>query len=593
MFKLNSKLTMACSAAVLALAMAACSSSSDDNPPVAMGDDPQPPVVDGGPDPVLTELEMAQADAAAAALAAMTASGEAATAAEAAMAAVANLATMQTNATAGGLADEAQTAAGKAMMAYMGAKKASEDAAEAEDVTAAVEARVMAVEASANAVTYAMAASEKSTAAQTAVMAELMIDGKDKSVGGTSVNADAASSEVTTAIGTSSQTVETGRIKTMDPERMGFGEVMTGNAHGAGTDGVLGTGDDMAYKQAVAPRDLTIGRTLDTSNDMARLMLVTHYAGTKMVRVYNADTTALTGTHTKAGYISIDDDDAATGDASGMDSNNVRLKSEGSYYPAGTGGTLVFGDSVADDAKPKEVFSYVHPDDTHESEGGKLYVVAGTTTTGGANPEYQYFSVGVEAEAAALDEDDMPMASKVRAALPVAIDYKHIHFGVWAALGAAEKSGLQELSDLGIGFVQSIGDGLTGADMPNNGTASYSGSWVGAVQAAEEDGNGVISLKYGSAGLEANLTKATITANLDGLAKLEGAIDTNTFSGTKATVDEDTTYNLDSTGKFTGSFSGGFYGAQAAEAGGIFDFTSKGAVDGAFRGAFGGDRKGL
>ena len=114
--------------------------------------------------------------------------------------------------------------------------------------------------------------------------------------------------------------------------------------------------------------------------------------------------------------------------------------------------------------------------------------------------------------------------SKVRAALPVAIDYKHIHFGVWAALGAAEKDGSQELSNLGIGFVQSIGDGLTGADMPNNGTANYSGSWVAAVQAGEEDGNGVISLKYGSAGLDANLTKATITANLDGLAKLEGAI---------------------------------------------------------------------
>ena len=93
---------------------------------------------------------------------------------------------------------------------------------------------------------------------------------------------------------------------------------------------------------------------------------------------------------------------------------------------------------------------------------------------------------------------DSPWASKVRAALPVAIDYKHIHFGVWAALGAAEKSGSQELSDLGIGFVQSIGDGLTGADMPNNGTANYSGSWVAAVQAEEEDGNGVISLmQYG------------------------------------------------------------------------------------------------
>ena len=51
---------------------------------------------------------------------------------------------MQTNATAGGLAYEAHTAAGKAMMAYMDAKKASEDAAEAEDVTAAVEHRIIA-----------------------------------------------------------------------------------------------------------------------------------------------------------------------------------------------------------------------------------------------------------------------------------------------------------------------------------------------------------------------------------------------------------------------------------------------------------------
>ena len=45
---------------------------------------------------------------------------------------------MQTGATAGGLAEEASTAAGKAMMAYMHAKAASEAAAAAEDVTAAV-----------------------------------------------------------------------------------------------------------------------------------------------------------------------------------------------------------------------------------------------------------------------------------------------------------------------------------------------------------------------------------------------------------------------------------------------------------------------
>ena len=37
-----------------------------------------------------------------------------------------------------------------------------------------------------------------------------------------------------------------------------------------------------------------------------------------------------------------------------------------------------------------------------------------------------------------------------------------------------------------------------------------------------------------------------------------------------------------------GEFSGGFYGAKAAEAGGIFEFSSESS--GAFRGAFGGAR---
>ena len=59
MFKLNSKLTMACSAAVLALAMAACSSSSDDSPPVASST--PPPVVDPAPPapPAPTPVEVA------------------------------------------------------------------------------------------------------------------------------------------------------------------------------------------------------------------------------------------------------------------------------------------------------------------------------------------------------------------------------------------------------------------------------------------------------------------------------------------------------------------------------------------------------
>ena len=223
----------------------------------------------------------------------------------------------------------------------------------------------------------------------------------------------------------------------------------------------------------------------------------------------------------------------------------------------------------------------------------RIELIEGT----GATPIYNYLNVDVIVPLAVADgddEDELADDSQVRAALPVAIDYKHIHFGVWAALGTAEKSGSQDLSDLGIGFVQNFsGDGLTGADMPNNGKATYSGSWVAAVQAGEEDGNGDISLQHGAAGLVADLTKATITATLDGLATLKGTVDTNTFSGTMATVMAGDPHGLDSKGMFTGKFSGGFYGAQAAEAGGVFDFTSKELEAGAFRGAFGGDRKGL
>ena len=42
-----------------------------------------------------------------------------------------------------------------------------------------------------------------------------------------------------------------------------------------------------------------------------------------------------------------------------------------------------------------------------------------------------------------------------------------------------------KIDDLGIGFVQNYsGSGLTGADMPNNGSATYSGNWVATVQAS-------------------------------------------------------------------------------------------------------------
>ena len=41
----------------------------------------------------------------------------------------------------------------------------------------------------------------------------------------------------------------------------------------------------------------------------------------------------------------------------------------------------------------------------------------------------------------------------------------------------------------------------------------------------------------------------------------------------------------------TGTFNGAFFGSKAAEAGGVFHFTSEDNEDGAFAGAFGGDRQ--
>ena len=78
----------------------------------------------------------------------------------------------------------------------------------------------------ANAVKYAAMASEKGTAAETAAMAELMIVGKDKTVGGTtSVNADAGSSVVTTATGTISQTVDHWPDQNQGPQTYGRGRL--------------------------------------------------------------------------------------------------------------------------------------------------------------------------------------------------------------------------------------------------------------------------------------------------------------------------------------------------------------------------------
>ena len=219
----------------------------------------------------------------------------------------------------------------------------------------------------------------------------------------------------------------------------------------------------------------------------------------------------------------------ATTDAT--ETNNVPLKSEGSFYQAGTGtgGNLDENEEVGTETKAVEVFSYIDPNNNPDRD--KTYVVLASRTIVGATTTYAYTSVDVDVEVALAGTAEA-FDTKVQAAIPEATDYQHIHFGVWAALGAAKADGSQTPSGLGIGFVQSIGDGMTGADMPNNGSAGYSGSWVATVQAADGDGNGPVSLTSGDASLAADFGMDKITATLTGLATLSGAISDNTFSGT-------------------------------------------------------------
>ena len=536
-----------------------------------------------------TELEVAQMAAADAAMAAMTAAGNAATSADDADAARANAATMQTGESSSGIAAMARAQAMAADDAYMAAKKASEAAAAADNVTDAVKAQVMAESAQEDAEMAESNAAKYAQMAMDAADGELMISGTMKSVGDTTVDATAGASTVTVGEGSSARTVRTGEIKSMAP--------MTTVAAVTGVDFVAGDGGadppvaDTAYVQAVAARTFGIGKVVDSSDDMARLMIVTKYAGSKMVNVYatasGSDLTGRLGSDGRIQTAGVDTADNAN------DDGFATLTAKGMYYLAGAVGDadgLVASDVVGATAKGAMVYSYVDdnatPDNADDDTTG--YVVLETTAVTGTTTTVTYQQVDIMALASDATTQGTAEEVEVTAKIPEAMDYKHIHFGVWAALGDAKANGDQSPSGLGIGFVQSIGDGLSGSDMPNNGSGSYAGNWAAAVQAMDEDGDGAVSLTNGAASLMADFGKGKLTATLTGLATLSGDISGNMFSGDKAS--DITHANLDATADFEGSFSGGFFGAKAAEAGGIFDFASEDNEGGAFRGAFGADR---
>ena len=535
------------------------------------------------------ELMAVQTAANDAAMAAKTASYAAAADAMAAMTATANIATLQTSATSKSKADDAQDAADAAMAAYMTAMAASDAAAAAMTVEEATEAKVMAEAAQANAETHATTAMESSNGAVMAAMSELMIDGTVKSVGDSMIDAGSGSPNV-------------GRA-TMGTEGQHFIQDEDTAA------------DDTRYKQAVASGTINIGKSLDASG--ARLMIIDGYQGQRDVWVFvegngeAADATlgGMLGTVVGdlAGFPLAD----TNADTDGLQSS-VTMKSIGTYYLANDRATLPAADDVVGDpasdagagaggdnalnaydqvdltkgGKEYEIFELSDGTNTHHAR------IVETITDDQNETTYHYQPVDIMANASMSDGGDVGGDADdlvpVTATIPAATKYQHLHFGIWAGTEVLNEGEATMLADLGIGFVQSIGDGMT--QKQGIGSATFYGDWVAAVQRAHAQGEGEIDSFMGKATLTANFGTDEFEGELDGLVTLEGSLSGNGFEGTMATVDADNLYGLTVGAEFTGEFEGGIYGSDGEEAGGIFDFTSDN--DGAFRGAFGGHRDG-
>ena len=166
-------------------------------------------------------------------------------------------------------------------------------------------------------------------------------------MGDTSVDADAGAKTVTT----NGYSVITGLIKSMNPEHTV--DPVTGVEFVLAVPAATPPTLEVPYTQAAMGRTFAIGKTLDSSDDTARLMLVTQYAGTKTVKVY-ADASGTAEMTTRLGRISIGV--GPDGDSDTADDTYADLEKVGTYYQAGgalgdTADGLTYEDVVGAETK--------------------------------------------------------------------------------------------------------------------------------------------------------------------------------------------------------------------------------------------------
>ena len=580
---LTRSLLAACSIVALTAVMYGCVHDSDDPAPEPTTTPEPTPEPEPEPEPITPgDLDDTKDAAMEAATAAGTLSVRASAAADTSATATENIATLQTNGTASADAAAARAAADDAKMEADKAMAAAEAAGAATTGAAAEAAWKDAVAAQEAAEAAQAIAIEKSAAAVAAAMTELHIDGDMMWVGGLTADAEGSSSVDASMDKLTSPDGKTVKGFQGQLQREDQGEV-TGQAFVHGPD----PANDKDYVQAVEGRDIAIGADLDTTDDMARLTLVTGRVSSQMYRVFvdqgstidNASV-AIDGKVTIGGTartlkslgMFIEATGGQTGGSEGLDHTDL-VTAE-----LGTGATATAN-------KPVEVFSY-------ETDTATNYVVEVSRVVSGAGATTSITLQPVDITALSVPDisrdpgdTDAHEEGGVTAAVPMAKAYSHINFGVWNKLAGA--SDAQTIADLGIGFVQNIGEGVT--QKQGIGSVTYNGDWVAAVrrQYASDAEAGAIKVHSDSATLAVNFDKGTFKGTLTNLATLDGTLADNGFSGIKATgIEHD---DLDAMGTFTGEFSGNIYGKKGEEAAGIFDFD--GGEAGAFVGAFGGSNQ--
>ena len=173
--------------------------------------------------------------------------------------------------------------------------------------------------------------------------------------------------------------------------------------------------------------------------------------------------------------------------------------------------------------------------------------------------------------------------------------YEYLSFGAWATV-APETGGDARFDyryeSIGDGYLAALDSTRTpAANMAISGAATYSGQYTGFAQGHGADGDIVSST--GDADITADFANASLSVEMlsaRGTAfSLSGSILGNTFSGT--TLEHFDTNSLIQVTGATATMEGGFYGAGASEAGGVFEVIGGRPQDpGRFVGAFGGKK---